>query len=137
MLNRGQAIAFNNTQGRAVIETTRAGNMLVFVDETGHEDFAPGHRFFGFGGIAVMASRYVERVREPWFALKERILGSAEAEFHAAHFPKDGEYEEALCEFFRAGSFFRFAIVSPKPVAVPDWEVFPRGAGGSIPSTRV
>jgi len=129
MLTRGQAVAFCDLRGGAVIDTTVAGQMLVFVDETGHEDFAPGHPFFGFGGIAVMASRYVAQVREPWFGLKERILGSADASFHAADFPKDGEHEGALCEFFRSAPFFRFAIVSPKPSAAPDWEVFPRGPG--------
>ncbi len=129
MPSRGQAVAFCDQHGQPVVLTTQPGTMLAFVDETGHEDFAPNHRVFGFGGIAVMASHYVKRVREPWFELKERILGSSAAQFHAADFPRDAEHEAALCEFFRSNRFVRFAVVSPRPLSAPDWELFPRGPG--------
>lgn len=91
--------------------------LCVFVDDTGHEELAPGHAVYGLGGCAVLAQDLDRHIRQPWHEVRRRINGSADAPLHAATFsrtPSPREIE-AIAEFFQCQPFARLgAIVSAK-----------------------
>lgn len=88
--------------------------LLVFIDETGHEEFAdPKYPLFGYGGCACLASSYEEVIRTPWRGLKERHFGGSEVGLHASEVGKPGEEQiEALAEFFLSQPFYRFYAIA-------------------------
>ena len=45
--------------------------LLVFVDETGNEDYSdPKNPTFGRGGCAVLGKEYRNKIKKPWRKLK-------------------------------------------------------------------
>ncbi|MEZ5722116.1 MAG: DUF3800 domain-containing protein [Paracoccaceae bacterium] len=47
-------------------------SLLIFVDETGHEDFAdPNTPYFGLAGCVCAASDYWRDIDQPWIAVEQ------------------------------------------------------------------
>lgn len=60
---------------------------LVFIDETGVEDFSdPKNPTFGRGGYAVLSGDYKRLLKKPWRRLKREHPGGANKPFHATEF---------------------------------------------------
>jgi hypothetical protein len=87
--------------------------LMLFVDDTGHEEFAdPRHPVFGFGGCAMMAAFVDREIRTPWQAMKAAHFGGADVPLHAATLAKPTATQlGALSNFFQGGRFQRFAAV--------------------------
>lgn len=88
-------------------------SLAIFVDDTGHEALAKNHSVYGLGGCAVMARDLTRIITLPWKEIRKRITGSPETPLHANKFPgiaKAGDIE-AVAEFFRVQSFWRFGAI--------------------------
>jgi hypothetical protein len=99
------------------------GDLVFFIDETGHEKFAdPQFPVFGFGGIAVTADKLDNDVRSPWQELRRAIRGSETAPLHASDLTQ-AEIEQhapAIGEFFRDGRFARLGVSCSDHTASPN-----------------
>jgi hypothetical protein len=108
---------------------TKPSDLLVFVDETGHEEIErAGHRLFGLGGCAIQAGEYDSVIRGPWRAMRDEFLGDPDASLHAHALRELGlspSGQEALVstigQFFRDGAFHRFAAVATVRTRLEDW----------------
>jgi hypothetical protein len=100
------------------------GCLMVFVDETGHEEFAdPNYPVFGFGGCAVPAFAAPDVLERPWREMKERHFGGADVALHASDLRHPTpEQLEALGAFFRDHRFGRFAVTMCRDVSLPEGE---------------
>jgi hypothetical protein len=87
--------------------------LAVFVDDTGHEDLAKTHKVYGLGGCAALGRDIERLIHRPWKELRQRIAGAADAPLHAHKFPTIAKPEdfEAVAQFFRAHTFWRFGAV--------------------------
>jgi hypothetical protein len=86
--------------------------LLVAVDETGHEGFAPTHRVFGLGGCACLVKHYGQLIDDPWCSMKAELFGSQSVQLHAAELRSPSpEQLEGLEFFFANFQFFRFAVM--------------------------
>jgi hypothetical protein len=87
--------------------------LAVFVDDTGHEELAKGHKVYGLGGCAALGRDIERLIHRPWKELRRRILGSPDSPLHAHEFPSIAKAEdfEAVAQFFRAHTFWRFGAV--------------------------
>jgi hypothetical protein len=95
--------------------------LMIFVDETGHEEFAdPNYPVFGFGGCAVPAFAAPDVLERPWREMKQRHFGDADVALHASDL-RDlmPEQTEALGGFFRDHRFGRFAVTMCRDVCLP------------------
>jgi hypothetical protein len=91
--------------------------LLVALDDTGHEEFAPTHSVFGLGGCACLVRDYGRLIADPWQQLKAELFGGREAQLHAADLRQPSEAQaSALSAFFKRCQFFRFAVVAPRYV---------------------
>lgn len=96
--------------------------LLVFIDETGNEDYSdPNNPTFGRGGCAVLGVAYKRLIKKPWRKLKREKLGGAAKPFHAAEFeqsrPKKAQIT-AINRFLRR-PFWRFAVMSDRRTELP------------------
>jgi hypothetical protein len=106
--------------------TYRADDVLLFLDETGHEEFK-GHDVFGLGGIVSYGEDYRAHIVGPWLAIKRRY-GLFERALHAADIGNgrlaargidvDGLVND-IGEFFQNGVFARFAAFTTPTTVVP------------------
>jgi hypothetical protein len=90
-------------------------SLLVFVDDTGHEDLVPGHTVYGLGGCAILAADPERIIRHPWHEVRRRVRGSADTPLHASALghPPRMEDVEVVAKFFRSQPFARIgAIIS-------------------------
>lgn len=96
-----------------------AGDLLIFVDDTGHEAFR-SQPYFGLGGCAVLAEHY-GRLKNLWMDVRTRIKGHPDARLHASDksIRTDANFK-ILADFFEDRSFLRFAVMSAKNVILPD-----------------
>ena len=98
------------------------GDLVVFLDETGHETF-DDHRFpvFGFGGIVVAADRLDSDVRFPWRKLRRTILGSDERPLHASGLDRRqrAQYAPEIGKFFLNGRFARIGVSCSNQSVLP------------------
>lgn len=89
--------------------------LLVFIDETGHEDFAdPNAPFFGLAGCVCAAGDYSDVVDNPWQAVEQSFPIDMHP-LHAADLrPTEMSKEQlaAIDGFFADGAFGRFATVA-------------------------
>lgn len=86
--------------------------LLVAVDETGHEDFAPGHRAFGIGGCACLVKHHGQLIDTPWRGVKAKFFGGPDVRLHAAELKAPSPEQLKGLEFFFANfHFFRFAVM--------------------------
>ena len=87
-------------------------DLLVFIDETGHESLPSDAPIFGVGGIIVYGADYESSVAQPWLDLKARIGLAPDRTLHAAtDFSVYGEHLELLQRFFETGIFVRHAAM--------------------------
>jgi hypothetical protein len=93
--------------------------LLVFVDETGHEDFAdPSAPFFGLAGCVCAAGDYSKVIDVPWQPV-EQAFPNDMLPLHATDLrPSEMQPEQftALDRFFAEGSFGRFATVAKRGI---------------------
>jgi hypothetical protein len=96
--------------------------LMVFVDETGHEEFAdPNYPVFGFGGCVIPAFAASEVLEQPWREMKERHFGGADLALHASNLRSPtSEQLAALYSFFRGSKFGRFAVTMCRDVSLPE-----------------
>ncbi|MCB1493030.1 MAG: hypothetical protein KDJ77_14740 [Rhodobiaceae bacterium] len=89
-------------------------SLLIFVDETGHENFAdPGAPFFGLGGCLCSAGSYQNLIELPWKSVEANFV-TYQLPLHAADLdPKNLSCSQltALGNFFVGNDFGRFATV--------------------------
>lgn len=95
-----------------------ADDLLVFIDDTGHEAFAGDQEYYGLGGCAVLGAHY-GRLKSLWMDVRNRINGSPHAPLHASNMIWDPANYIVLSEFFLDRSFVRFAVVALKSAILP------------------
>lgn len=88
-------------------------DLVFFIDETGHEEFADAaHPVFGYGGCAVMGADYDGVIRQPWLKMKREHFGGEHVLMHASRLRKASRRRrEALKGFFSGNDFYRFAAM--------------------------
>lgn len=93
--------------------------LLVFVDETGHEDLSdPNAPFFGLAGCVCAAGDYNKVIDAPWRTV-ERTFPTHMLPLHAAELrPEQMRPEQfaSLEGFFANGAFGRFATVAKRGI---------------------
>jgi hypothetical protein len=97
--------------------------LLVFIDETGNEDYSdPNNPTFGRGGCAVLSADYKRLIKKPWRKLKREKLGGVTKPFHATEFEQSRPTKiqiSAINQFLKQ-PFWRFAVMSDARTALPD-----------------
>ncbi len=94
-------------------------DLLVFVDDTGHETFAGNQGFYGLGGCATTRLAY-EYLKAKWYEVRTIINGDPNAPLHASELDRrKPENFAALSEFFLDRSFFRIAVTTTKDIGLP------------------
>lgn len=91
-------------------------DLLVFIDETGHEDITNSARLFGVGGIIVYGAAYAQAVEQPWKAIRTQLALLPDQPLHAASdFKLYNSALPQLANFFEQGAFVRHvSIVTPR-----------------------
>jgi hypothetical protein len=95
-----------------------ADDLLVFVDDTGHETFAGNQGFYGLGGCVVLGAGYPHLI-ETWRAVRKLINGDSDRPLHASELERKAENFAVLSEFFLDPSFIRIAATTTKAVSLP------------------
>jgi hypothetical protein len=95
-----------------------ADDLLVFVDDTGHERFAGDQGFYGLGGCAVLGAGYAH-LKERWRAVRKAVNDDPELPLHASEFKRNAENFAVLSEFFLDRSFVRIAATTTKAIGLP------------------
>jgi hypothetical protein len=94
-------------------------DLLVFVDDTGHETFAGNQGFYGLGGCVTTRLAY-EHLKAKWCEVRKIINGDASVPLHASEFDRrKPENFAALSEFFLDRSFVRVAVTTTKEIELP------------------
>lgn len=100
----------------------RHNTLLVFIDETGNEDYSdPKNPTFGRGGCAVLGGDYKKLIKKPWRKLKRERLGGAAKVFHAAEFEQSRPTKVQITGInrFLQRQFWRFAVMSDARTELP------------------
>lgn len=100
----------------------RVNSLLVFIDETGNEDYSdPKNPTFGRGGCAMLGADYKRLLKKPWRRLKREKLGGANKPFHATAFEnaKPTMAQIGAINRFLQRPFWRFAAMSDARTALP------------------
>ncbi len=96
--------------------------LLVFIDETGIEDYSDlRNPTFGRGGCAVLAADYKKLIKKPWRKLKRERLGGAMKPFHAVEFEQSRPTKDQITGInrFLKRPFWRFAVMSDERTKLP------------------
>jgi len=97
--------------------------LLVFIDETGNEDYSdPKNPTFGRGGCAVLSADYKRLMKKPWRKLKRDRLGGVMKPFHATEFEQSRPTKiqiSAINQFLKQ-PFWRFAVMSDARTTLPE-----------------
>ena len=93
-------------------------DLLIFVDDTGHETFAGTQDFYGLGGCVMPRISY-EHIKTKWRELRTIINGDPNAPLHASTMERKPENFAALSEFFSDRSFIRIAVTTTKNAGLP------------------
>ena len=93
-------------------------DLLVFVDDTGHETFAGNQGFYGLGGCVTTRLAY-EYLKAKWCEVRRIINSDPNAPLHASEFDRSKENFAALSEFFLDRSFVRIAVTTTKDIGLP------------------
>lgn len=96
-----------------------ADDLLVFIDNTGHETFAGDQGFYGLGGCAVLGADYERHLKERWRAVRKAINGDPDMPLHSSEFERKADNFAVLSEFFLDPSFVRIAPTTTKAVRLP------------------
>jgi len=96
--------------------------LLVFVDETGHEELAGNETIFAVGGCAILARGLKQGLHDPWREVRTIVNGDSEAPLHASDFTRDARpgHVEAIGAFFARPTFYRLAAVGSKATTYCD-----------------
>jgi hypothetical protein len=97
-------------------------SLLIFVDETGNEDFSdPNNPTFGRGGCGALMPEYRSRLAKPWRKLKRERLGGAVKPFHATEFEQTRPTMHQIIGInaFMARPFWRFATMCDSRTELP------------------
>jgi hypothetical protein len=97
-------------------------SLLIFVDETGIEDFSdPKNPTFGRGGCGALMPEYKRRIAKPWRRLKRGRLGGASKPFHATDFEQTRPTMQQITGInaFLALPFLRFAAMCDSRTELP------------------
>ncbi len=97
-----------------------ADDLLVFIDDTGHETFAGNQGFYGLGGCLVTGFAY-ENLKAKWREVRKLINGSPTAPLHGSDITSNPKPESfsALRTFFEDRCFARVAVTTTKHVGLP------------------
>lgn len=95
-------------------------DLLVFVDDTGHESFAGNQGFYGLGGCITTGLGY-EFLKPKWRDVRKAIRGDHNAPLHGSELTATGKPEDfaTLRAFFEDESFVRVAATTTKKVHLP------------------
>lgn len=105
-----ETITLINAKGGTV--ELSGDTLLVAIDETGHENFAPTHRVFGVGGCACLVKHVGKLVDDPWRSMKAALFGGEDVRMHAAELRKPSKEQLVGLEtFFVNYGFFRFGVM--------------------------
>jgi hypothetical protein len=87
---------------------------VFFVDETGHEELAEGHRAFGFGGCAALGRDLDRLIRIPWKKIRSVVAGNEDTALHAADINAKltGDQQKLIGSFFSDNEFARIGVAS-------------------------
>jgi len=77
-----------------------ADDLLVFIDDTGHEALAGNQGFYGLGGCVVLGLGY-EHLKTRWRAVRGAINGNPDSPLHGSTMERKAENFKALADFFR------------------------------------
>jgi hypothetical protein len=94
-----------------------ADDLLVFVDDTGHETFAGNQGFYGLGACVVLGAGYAH-LKAKWGEVRTIAVGSPDASLHASTIERKPENFAALSGFFLDPSFIRIAVMTTKAVGL-------------------
>jgi hypothetical protein len=95
-----------------------AGDLLVFIDDTGQETFAGNQGFYGLGGCAVLGAGY-PHLKERWRAVRKAINDDPDVPLHGSELERNDDNFAVLSEFFLDPSFVRIAATTTKAVSLP------------------
>jgi hypothetical protein len=95
-----------------------ANDLLVFVDDTGHETFAGNQGFYGLGGCAILGADYPP-LKGRWGAVRTVIAGNPGAPLHASTMDRNPNNFAALSDFFLDRSFIRVGVTTTKAIGLP------------------
>jgi hypothetical protein len=98
-------------------------SLLVFIDETGIEDFSdPKNPTFGRGGCAVLYPDYQRLLKKPWRKLKREHLGGANKPFHATEIEQSRPklVQITAINRFLEMKFWRFAVMCDSRTKLPE-----------------
>jgi hypothetical protein len=95
-----------------------ADDLLIFVDDTGHEIFAGDQRFYGLGGCAVLGAGYAH-LKAKWGEVRAVINGDPNAPLHASTMEHKTKNFAALSGFFLDPAFVRIAAATTKEIGLP------------------
>ena len=88
-------------------------DLLVYIDETGHETFNDvNYPIFGLGGCAALAQHCHAFLDEPWNEMKKRYFGEGISLHASDMYNATNEQKAAISDFFRENLFGRFAAIS-------------------------
>ena len=93
-------------------------DLIVFVDDTGHETFAGNQGFYGLGGCVLLGADY-GHLKERWRAVRKVINDDSGMPLHASTFERKAENFAVLSEFFLDPSFIRIAATTTKAISLP------------------
>ena len=88
--------------------------LCLFMDETGHDEFKSGQRFFAIGGIAGFGPQ-VEHATRLWREMKAKHFGDADTPLHASGKAMSGPQIKAVSEFFARSKLPRFVFIIKRP----------------------
>src|SRR5260370_42519868 len=94
-----------------------AVDLLVFIDDTGHETFAGNQGFYGLGGCAVLGAGYAH-LKERWCAVRKAINDDSDLPLHGSEFESKADNFAVLSEFFLDPSFVRIVATTTKAVSL-------------------
>lgn len=95
-----------------------ADDLLVFVDDTGHETFAGNQGFYGLGGCGILGAGY-SHLKAKWGEVRTIAAGGPDMPLHASTIERSCENFEALSGFFLDPSFIRIAVTTTKDIGLP------------------
>jgi hypothetical protein len=94
-------------------------DVLVFIDDTGHETFAGNQGFYGLGGCAVLGADY-GHLKAKWGEVRTVATGNPNTPIHASTIERTPENFAALSAFFLERSFVRIAVTTTKKIRLSE-----------------
>ena len=92
--------------------------LCLFMDETGHDDFKSGQRFFAIGGIAGFGPQ-VKHGARLWREMKAKHFGGADSPLNSSGQTMSGPQIKAVGEFFARSKLPRFVFIIKRPPIFP------------------